>query len=121
MFHQHRVWGVTPKGTPEEVARLLTETTRTLCTALELGGYLFLNDSTSEDGAQEYAVVRKPADPGGQYLQVESVTFGWCSYDQALGYVRSAIAGRYDALDFVRAVDPRLEPAAEHRRCPLCA
>lgn len=121
MFHKTRTWCVSPKGTPEEVARLLTESTWTLCTALEHGGYLFLNDSTSEDGAQEYAVVKKPTEPGRQYMQVESITFGWCSYDQALGYVRQALAGHYDALDFVRAVDPRLDPAAEHRRCPLCA
>ena len=103
------------------MARLLTEHTWTLCTAIELDGYLFLNDSTSEDGAQEYAVVKKPTEPGGQHIQVESITFGWCSYDQALDSIRRVLSGEYDALDFARAVEPRLETAAEHRRCPLCA
>ena len=121
MFHAKRVWCVTPRETPEEVARLLTQSTWTLCTAMELRGYLFLNDSTSEDSAQEYALVKKPAGAGGPFVQVESITFGWCSYDQALAYIRRALSGEYDALDFVRAVEPRLEPAAEHRRCPLCA
>lgn len=121
MFHKNRVWCVSPKGTPEEVARLLTQHTWTLCTAVELRGYLCLNDSTSEDGAQEYAVVKTPAETGGRHVQVESITFGWCSYETALDHIRRALAGEYDALDFVRAVDPRLEPAAEHRRCPLCA
>lgn len=121
MFHAKRVWCVTPKETPEEVARLLTGSTWTLCTAIELSGYLFLNDSTSEDGAREYAVVKKPAGPGGQFVQVESITFGWCSYERALDHVRRALSGEFDALDFVRAVEPRLETAAEHRRCHFCA
>lgn len=121
MFHAKRVWCVSPKETPEEVARLLTQSTWTLCTAIELRGYLFLNDSTSEDGAQEYAVVKRPAGAGGRFVQVESITFGWCSYEKALDYIRRALSGEYDALDFVRAVDPRLDTAAEHRRCPLCA
>lgn len=121
MFHSKRVWCVSLKETPEEVARLLTEHTWTLCSAIEIAGYLFLNDSTSEDGAQEYAVLKKASEPDGQFVQIESITFGWCNYDRALDYIRRALSGEYDALDFVRAVEPRLESAAEHRRCHLCA
>ena len=35
MMHKNRVWCVTPKTTPEEVAELLTQTTWTLCTAFD--------------------------------------------------------------------------------------
>ena len=121
MFHSNRTWCVSPKGTPEEVARLLSEHTSTLCTAIQLGGYLFLNDSASEDGEQEYAVVKMPAAPAGRFVQVESITSGWCSYDQALDCIQQALSGEYDALDFVRAAEPRLETAAEQGRCHLCA
>ena len=123
MFHSKRIWCVTPKETPEEVARLLKEHTWTLCTAFEIRGYLFLNDSTSEDGAAEFAVVKRPAEVGGQFLQVESITFGWCDYAKALDYIQRALSGDYDALEFVRAVEPRLETADEHRAryCQLCA
>ena len=121
MFHTKRVWCVSRKESPEEVARMLTESSWTLCTAIELGGYLFLNDSTCEDGAQEYAVVKMPTEPGGRHVQVESITFGWLKYEAALDYIRRVLSGEYDALDVARAVEPRLESAAEHRRCHLCA
>ncbi len=123
MFHKNRVWCVTPKETAEEVARLLTETTWTLCTAIEIGGYLFLNDATCEDGAQEYAAVKKPAAPGDPYLQVESITMSWCSLEKASDLVRRTIAGEFDRSDFAGVVVPRLESAAEHkaRYCHRCA
>jgi hypothetical protein len=43
MFHQNRVWCVTPVSSAEELARKLTTVTWTCCTAFELGGYLWLN------------------------------------------------------------------------------
>ena len=123
MMHTNRVWCVTPKGTPEEIAELLTWTTWTLCTAVELSGYLFLNDSTSEDGAQEYAVVKRPAGPAAPFRQIESITFGWCDEAKALEHIRRTLAGEYDAGDFAHAVTPRLETPTEHARrsCRLCA
>ena len=123
MMHKKRTWCVSPKTTPEEVAELLTRTTWTLCTAFELSGYLFLNDSTSEDGAQEYAVVKRPTDPAGPFVQVESITFGWCDPPKALDYVRRVLAGEFDTGDFAAEVSPRLETPDEHRAryCQACA
>lgn len=40
----------------------------------------FLNDSFSEDGAQEYAVVRNGR-------QIESITFSWCSRAEAHNHI----------------------------------
>ncbi len=121
MFHEKRTWCVTPAESAEALARNLTERAWTLCTGFELTGYLFLNDSTSEDGASEWAVVRKPRGPGEPFLQVESITFGWCSYEKGLSYVQRAIAGEFDRYDFVRPVTARLENREEHGRCPRCA
>jgi hypothetical protein len=120
MFHAKRVWCISPQESREELARLLTEHTWTLCTAFEIGHYLFLNDSTSEDAIVEFAVVKRLLD---SFVQVESITFGWCDYAKALDYVQRVLSGEFDSAEFAHAVEPRLETAAEHRAryCPLCA
>ncbi len=119
-MHKRR-WCVGEVRDAEELARQLTGRTWTLCTGFELGGYLFLNDSTSEDAAQEYAVIKRPADPGGPFIQVESVTFGWCSSAKALAYVRSVIAGDMDGTGLCRQVRPQLDTPTTHGGCHLCA
>jgi hypothetical protein len=119
MFHGKRTWSVGPVESAEQLAEKLTQHTWTLCTAFELAGYLFLNDSTSEDGAQEFAVVKRM--PGGTLRQVESITFGWCSETQALDYIRRSIAGEFDRADYAKTVSPRLETPEEHGRCGHCA
>jgi hypothetical protein len=82
------------------------------------GIYLFLNDSTSADGAQEYVVAKRTED--GRYFQLESVTFSWCSRDWALWFVRAVAGGEFDEGQFVREVFPKLEPERNHA-CHLCA
>lgn len=119
MLHKNRVWCVSVIGSAEELAEKLSESTWTGCTAFELAGYLFLNDATCADGAQEYAVIKRM--PDGTYLQIESITFSWCDGPKALQYVREILAGQYDAADYARPVSPRLESAAEHGHCHLCA
>ena len=118
MLHKRGYWSVTPVSNPEELATKLTEHTWTLCTGFSLGGYLFLNDSTSEDGAQEYAVV-KPLRDGG-FVQVESITFGWCTKGRAFELIRKTLRGEYDAEAAFGRVKPNLEPPEGHR-CPYCA
>jgi hypothetical protein len=79
MMHSKRRWSVVRVSSAEDLARILTETTWCCCCGFELAGYLFLNDATSADGAQEYAVVKRGAD-GEAWRQVESITFSWCEY-----------------------------------------
>jgi hypothetical protein len=81
MMHKHRYWCVVPVADPQQLAEWLTERSWTLCTGFEIGSYLFLNDAASEDGAQEYAVVKKPIQHGNPYLQVECITMSWCGKD----------------------------------------
>ena len=120
-MHANRRWCVGPVESTGQLAGWLTERTWTLCTAFAIGGYLFLNDATSEDGAQEYAVVKTPARAGEPYRQVGSITMGWCSKDRALAYIEDALAGRMDGEDFVRSVSPRLRSPSGHGRCAHCA
>ena len=123
MFHDDRTWCVRPDGTPEDVALQVTRRTWPVCTAFAIGGYLFLNDSLPEDGSTDYAVVKRPAERGGAFVQIASLTLGFFSYENALDRLRRVLAGDYDAPASAFAVEPHLEPAAEHvaRCCPLCS
>lgn len=76
MLHQHRRFGVITVQSAGELVENLTEHTWTLCTGFSLQGLLFLNDSFSEDGAQEYAVVRDGR-------QIESLTVSRMSRAEA--------------------------------------
>src|SRR3954454_12737522 len=78
-WHDKRTWVVHPAPSAEWLAEKLVDHSWCSCAGWSLGGYLFLNDQTSEDGAFEVAVVKPPAEPGGQWVQVESITFGWLS------------------------------------------
>ena len=120
MLHDRRRWKVASVASAEELARMLTEQTWCLCTGFELGGYWFLNDATHEDGAAEYAVVRKQG-PGGQPLQVESITMSWCTWAEACKHIRRAIAGEYDDAGFASTVAPVIETREQHGRCGHCA
>lgn len=102
---------------------MLTEYTWTLCSGLEVGGLLFLNDSFSEDGAAEYGVVliqkdERGADGGGlvRGLQIESVTFSWCNQAQALEIIEELLRTRAGGME--APVTVRLEGAGHV--CPLC-
>src|SRR6266446_8208706 len=106
MMNKNRRWCVAQAVSPEQLAQDLTERTWTLCTGFQFGSYLFLNDSTSEDGAQEYAVVLINDE---DFVQIESITFGWCSLEQALHYVLDALLGKMDASDVRRVVHPQLD------------
>ena len=82
MMHDRRRWGVGPAASAEELARKLTGSTWCLCTGFYVVGhenYLFLNDATHEDGAGEYAAVRRLGPD--HYVQIESITFSWCTYE----------------------------------------
>jgi len=122
MLHEQRIWSEGVEQAPEDVARALTRHTWTGCASFKVKGpkgiYLFLNDSTSADGGQEYAAVKRTED--SRYFQLESVTFSWCSHDWALWFVRAVAAGEFDEGQFVREVFPKLEPERNHA-CHLCA
>lgn len=123
MFHDDRTWCVRPDGTPEDVALQVTRRTWPACTAFAIRGYLILNDSLPEDGSTDFAVVKRPAERGGAFVQIASLTLGFFSYENALDRLRRVLAGDYDAHASADAVEPRLETAHEHiaRRCPFCS
>jgi hypothetical protein len=117
MIHTKRKWKVTDIDTAEELAFKLTQYVWTGCAGFRLTGteLLFLNDSFSADGAQEYAVV---VESTGR--QVESVTFGWMSEARALSLLRSYLAEKPN--ETLGTIDSsQWEPAAHTGPCHLCA
>ena len=123
MVHDDRTWCVRPDGTPEDVALQVTRRTWPACTAFAIRGYLILNDSLPEDGSTDYVVVKRPAEGGGAFVQIASLTLGFFSYENALDRLRRVLAGDYDAPASAFAVEPHLEPAPAHvaRGCPFCS
>ena len=87
MMHRNRIWGEPVEVTLEEFAEKVADgRTWTVCTAWKVGEYVFVNDATGDDGAQEYAVlVRDPESPDG-WLQIESWTCSWMSRDEIPSY-----------------------------------
>ena len=120
MMHHDRRWVVSPVASAEQLAQKLTEMTWTCCTAFAIGEYLWLNDATCPDGAAEYAVVKRVVSTG-RPIQIESITFSWCDYDEALRHIQRTLRGEDDANDFASEVSPKLETPAEHGRCAHCA
>ena len=124
MMHQRRRWCVSSVATAEELAEKLTQRTWTLCTGFSVQGYaryLFLNDATHEDNAAEFGVVTGGMD--GPHIQIESITFSWCTVPEALDHIRKSLAGTYDASSFAHGLDlaGRLDSSERHGRCPYCA
>lgn len=116
MLHQKRVWAVSEVASPEELAEKLTSMTWCLCNGFKLDGMLFLNDATSENGAQEYAIVREL-----DYQQIESVTFSWIDQPQALKIIRAAVENRLSDAGYGQIPFWNLQDHSEHGRCRLCA
>lgn len=113
-MHLSRTFNVGDVASIEELAEKLTAYTWTLCAGFRLlagdQALLFLNDSTSEDGAQEYAVLEEEG------RQVESITFGWCDKAKAEEHIRAVLAGK--VVDMGR-FELRIDRDPRHV-CHLC-
>lgn len=103
---------------PERLlAYLLTEHSWTLCQGWVLGPYAFVNDSTSPDGAQEWAIVRL-----SDGVQLESVTFGWMSREEAEAYLARVMDGELEEGDFTMGTVDRAQLVTPERAhdCAHC-
>jgi hypothetical protein len=114
MFHSYRPWSVTDADTPATLAEKLTQYTWSVSNGCRLGYYLFLNDSTGPDGAQEFGVIHEPT-----MRQVESITFSWCSEEEALKYIQEVLNGEYKP--YTEPLDLTIQTPDVHEECALCA
>jgi len=97
-MHTRRCFQVTLVAGLDDLAEKLADHTWTLCTAFQYRS-LLLNDATSEDGAQEFAVFRIPEQfvdgtiPSGTYLQIESITVSWMGAGRLRSYLDELAGG----------------------------
>lgn len=120
MLHSNRIWSISAVASAEELAHKLVHYSWTGCQAFQLGSYLFANDSTPADGAQEYAVLRATGD-GQELVQIESITFSWCTDVKALEILHRILAGDCDSIVYATVLRSRFQSASEHGVCFLCA
>jgi hypothetical protein len=124
MWHKKRIWGVEEVATPEDLARKLTRNPYpwSLCTGFVVSGhpdYLFLNDSLSESGVFELAIVRGGLDATVR-RQIESVTVSWSTERKMLRLIRDALAGRLEGKTLIdEEVSASVESRTAHS-CGLC-
>lgn len=121
MMHKSRVWSIRRIESAEELASKLSETTWCCRGGFAIGDYLFLNDATGADGAQEYAVLKTPKNPGEPHRQIESITASWMTRERLLAFIRQTLAGENDHVPWAVPVAPILEPCEAHGRCRHCA
>lgn len=119
MLHKNRSWVVTTVESDASLVQKLVQHTWTGCTAFELHGYLFANDSTCGDGAQEYAVLHTSVD-GDSFTEIESITFSWCSERRALDLIHQVCSGDFDGANFCRVERERIQTPKLHGYCYLC-
>jgi hypothetical protein len=110
MMHTNRTHPIVPAASAEDLAHKLTG--GMWINSYELSGYLFLNDSIGAENNNEYALVKKPQERGGAYLQLDSITFGRCPFQKALDLVKRTVAGEFDGSASTHKIEqPKLEPA----------
>jgi hypothetical protein len=132
-YHRRRTWAVVPIESAEALAEKLIGHSWCSCNGWSLGSYLFLNDPRSPDGTFEVAVVKPPAEPGGPWWQIESVTFGWFQ-SEPFGRTAKVKARECIELYVYGAMDPgqprsvawkcersRVETPEQHGTCWHCA
>jgi hypothetical protein len=118
MLHSRRTWFINPVVGPDWLADQLCNHTSVGCQAFELDGYVYANDSTSGDGAQEYAVLLPISD--GEFIQIESITFSWCSVTKAREYIACVSCGQFNSNHYGVISRSRFQTMAEHGHCQLC-
>ena len=112
MIHTHRTFCITPIPDLATLVDKLTAHTWTTCTGFLWGNLLLLNDSFSENGAQEYTVIRDG-------YEIESLTVSWMTPEQLMATL-TILRTDPDPRIYGSLTNP-LETPAQHRRCPACA
>jgi len=120
MLHRTRTWSLQAIDEAERLAYKLSNVSWTCCQAFALKGYIFANDATSADGAQEYAILRATRSCPG-LIQIESITFSWCTEERALELIKAVCAGDFDGNGFCQVARDRFETVSEHSFCMHCA
>lgn len=112
MIHTHRTFCITAVPDLASLVDKLTTHTWTTCTGFAWQNLLLLNDSLSENGAQEYTVIRETHD-------IENLTVSWMTTEDL-----TATLTKLSTCPDPRTYGPLtniLETPAQHRHCRACA
>lgn len=115
MLHRRRRWAVRNVGSVSELSRYVTGRTQCLCAGFRLDGFLWLNDSTSVDALQEYALVRE-----SDLTQVDSITVSWSTTATIAEIVKLNKDGAaVERWNYGKVAAEQIEPYTGHR-CRHC-
>jgi hypothetical protein len=118
MLHSRRIWSIAPADSADWLAEQLTQYTWWACNGFRLDDYVFVNDATCADGAQEFGVLRGEGD---HFVQIESLTFSWMTGKEAATIIRRVLAGEFDNERYGTVDASRLQTPEQHGHCHLCA
>lgn len=113
-----RAWCVQLIDSAEVLALKLATQTWTLCSAFQIGNYVWLNDSVN-DSLQVYAVVKRQLD--GSIVQIESTTVSWCDPLHVQQFIEQVLEGQFDRHARRLDIPPGIESRQQHGRCQHCA
>ena len=123
-----RVYNIKPCTADDMMNDLAHTKTWTLCTGWCVGDTLYLNDSMSENGAQEYAVLRVQPGIGCLFAeQFESVTFSWMTLEEIEDFIEqtwNADIETGDYAEIAHVFGNAIFVQDNHDAlpyCPLCA
>lgn len=121
MIHTDRIFNIKTCSADEMIADFEHTRSWTLCSGWRVGDTLYLNDSFSEDGAQEYAVIRAQSD--GKQAQFESVTFGWMEPEAIAAFIRETWNADLTQPEWRKLPLLAVSVRTDHGEgtCPLCA
>ena len=114
MMHKSRRYVVRAMATLADTVAKLAHGNYCGCVGISFNGTVYLNDATSGDGVEEWAVFRNGR-------QVESITFGWMSPAEIEETVRRMDAEPWDAFKGRGSSLPQIQTRQEHGTCPCCA
>ena len=110
MMHKSRTYFIRKCQSFNELAELLFNHSWCLCSGFQVGNYLFLNDATSEDGAQEYGVILDG-------FQIESLTVSWVESESELIELFTELGRDPPPIKF--KINVKIDTSENHK-CELC-
>jgi hypothetical protein len=114
MIHTNRVFGVMAIPDIKTLTRKMNHWRYNCCEGYQQGKHLFLNDSFSQAGDQEFAVFRVS---GGKFIQIGTMTIPDRSFTD--NHLKNLLVEAKKSKTKLGVYELKIEDAADHQ-CHLC-
>jgi hypothetical protein len=114
MIHTDRVFGVMAIPDIKTLTRKMYHWRYNSCEGYQQGKHLFLNDSSSPAGDQEFAVFRVS---DGKFIQIGTMTIPDRSFTE--NHLKNLLVEAKKSKKMLKTYTLQIEDAAEHQ-CHLC-